>query len=406
MRTWKEISIKYFSHRPNYCYKRMRQMRLAGLLSSRVGKVGDKTNVQYSITELGLSIVGGGKLPLPLNGQSRPKKKRNRAREWTVRDITLLEQLFRSRELTKQQVAVQFFEGSKNRAGARIHVLKIEGLLHAKVSWSRESKKLEAHYRISERGIRLLLDREIIEHGQARARDLVISEKQRSYITDANEIAFKCSPLTFLDSRMIKRKYSLNRGDLVLGAFSVSSGDYMIYILAKQAYKITIERIIKEIKSEKKDKSSIAGYFVFYKEHSTRDTFERLSKKLGIVTGGIPIYVLPFSDKGVWIIREFIFGDQLTKWLRIDGQIRPVVASKYHFKYGVILDNGTRKYAVETLTGDNMLLERILREYKGKTDNKERMDVLLFCWSEESDFYRKKVSGAHWMEVVPISWES
>lgn len=381
----------------------MRHMRLSGLISSKVGKVGDKTNVQYSISELGLSILGGGKLPLPTNEKSRPKK-RNRAREWTARDITLLEQLYRLRELTKHQVAVQFFEGSKNRAGARIHVLKIEGLIHAKVSWSRESKKLEAHYRISERGIRILVDRGIIEKGQARARDLELSEKQRSYITDANEIAFKCSPITYLDSRMIKRKYSLNRGDLVLGAFSVISGDYMIYILAQQAYEITIERIIKEIQSEKKDKSSITGYLVFYKDQSTRETFERHSKTIGLVTGGIPIYLLPFSDRGVWIIREFIFGDQLTKWLQVDGQIKQVAASKHHFQYGIIFNDGTKKYAVETLTGDNMLLERILREYKGKTDNKERMNVLLFCWAEEAEFYRSKVSGAHWMEIMPIPW--
>ena len=35
----------------------------------------------------------------------------------------------------------------------------------------------------------------------------------------------------YMDSRQIKRKYNLNRGNLTVGGFRSDKGDYMIYIL-------------------------------------------------------------------------------------------------------------------------------------------------------------------------------
>lgn len=416
-----EITERFFDNNRSYAYRRLQMLKERDWIRSHMGRVEYNGQVipgsAYELLEEGKQqLLRAGKITIDAVAQIRgdapqSKRRRKRARKWTMKDISLLHEVYKLREMSKAQCLTLFFRQNEVYGRKRIEIMRQAGVLHSVTKYAKELGRLQATVRITERGLQLLAERGLVQEGAARARDLELSDKQRSYILDANEISFKVSHIPYLDSRAIKRKYNLNRGDLVLGALSPPEGDYMLYILTSNVFETTIKRILEEIGTHKNkrrtdDVMGIAGYLIYYRDTQARDSFERHS--VGLVTGGVPVHLLPFSERGIYVIRELIFGEKetLLRWMRIgaghDGTIRNL-SSRYHFEYGVTYPDGTSKYVIDGLTGNKVLLERIMREYSGVTA-KGRMNALLFCWDEDEAYFREKTKQAHYIEIVPIPW--
>jgi|GEM_PF-6471570 len=336
------------------------------------------------------------------------KRRRNRARAWTERDIRILEDLHKSRVLTKGQIRERYFGGREGYCTWRMHVMKKEGMVSSKVTWSEEKGRVEAHYRIGERGIRLLVERGKVSETEAeevRARDLEPTIKQREYLLDVNELRYRCgvSVEAFLNSREVKRKYQLNRGNLVAGAFMVEGrGDYGIYLLNGGVWESTVKRVIEEIRGF----HWVAGYLVYCKDERARWLFEGIANDKGLSTGGRPVHVLLYEERGIWITKEFILGkteERILEWLRPYGAAGVIPESRYGFRYGMKGADGRDYYVIEMLTGDWAGLYRVLRNYEGKTRDGRALPALLFCWQEDEGIIRRRVEGVSWVEVVPVA---
>lgn len=334
-----------------------------------------------------------------------------RKREWTERDLLLLRELLELREMTKAQIVEKHFEGNEKYGAKRLHIMKAEGLVVSKVCGhlSQGRKTTAAHYRLTEKGMNLLIQEGLIVEKSHRARDLELSKPQRQYIIDANELHVQIPDVPFMDSRAIKQKYSLNRGNLTVGGFSIESGDYMIYILRPDAFEKTLVKLITEIKQAK----NMRGFLVYYKSQSVKRSFEAISEKLGLVTGGVPVHLLPFDELGIRITKDYILSNALLKLKNLFkdyGEFAEVQGqSKYGFRYGIYQQRveGERSgpYVIELLTGDMMILKRCLRNYNIEMSQRVGRRVLLFCYEPDVERYKEELLSASHVDIVGISKE-
>lgn len=399
------ILTKHFANSPRYMSTRMQRLKVDGLLQSQVRKGEDgNRSTYYTLTAKGASLACGEWLKPEKRSEPVHKGKRRRERVWTERDIRLLQELLLIREMTKAQVLSHSFSGKEKYGEWRLHVMKKEELLTSEVRWVEDRNALEATYRITQRGIRLLVERRILdEEGELRARDFQLTEKQREYILDANEIHFTVPNVKYLDSRGIKKKHEMNRGNLVAGGFEDSRGSFLIYIIQNDVLDKTVLRITDEIQ-ELTD--GVAGHLVYTKGFEAKAAFERAFVQQKVITGGIPVHVLPFNERGFKITRRLIFGGELPKLLEPYGVLVPT-QGRYGFLYGMKCRDGTRKYVLEFLTGDRIVIDRSLKEYKGVLQNGESQGVLLFCWEEDVEAMQERVKLIPYsVEVIGLSFKT
>lgn len=333
-----------------------------------------------------------------------------RQREWTDRDLSILQELYELREMTKKQITMKHFTSEKY-AHKRLYVMKKEGLITTNVYGKRTAGRTvtAAYVRLTEAGMDLLIERGLLDSKNYRARDLGLSIQQRQYITDANELFVQIPEVPYMDSRQIKRKYNLNRGNLTVGGFRSDKGDYMIYILMPDAREQTLIKIINEIKKHMK----LRGFLIYYKSQSVKQAFETMSEKLNLVTGGIPVHLLPFNEWGIQITREYILTNtflKLQKVLEPYGELKEVGhSSKYGFEYGLVQKEriGPWKdpYVIELLTRNMMTLKRCLTNYSIGVSQTVGRRVLLFCYEDEVERYKQELSSAAHVDIVGISKE-
>lgn len=333
-----------------------------------------------------------------------------RQREWTERDLSILQELYELREMTKKQITVKHFDSEKY-AHKRLYVMKKEGLITTNVYGKRTAGRTvtAAYVRLTEAGMDLLIERGLLDSKNYRARDLGLSIQQRQYITDANELFVQIPEVPYMDSRQIKRKYNLNRGNLTVGGFRSEKGDYMIYILMPDARDQTLIKIINEIKKHMK----LRGFLIYYKSQSIKHAFEAMSEKMNLVTGGIPVHLLPFNEWGIQITREYILTNTFLKLQNVlepYGKLKEVGnSSKYGFEYGLVEEERTGQwkdpYVIELLTMNMMTLKRCLTNYSIGVSQTVGRRVLLFCYEDEVERYKQELSSAAHVDVVGISKE-
>ncbi|GIP08188.1 hypothetical protein J1TS5_03580 [Paenibacillus macerans] len=331
-----------------------------------------------------------------------------RQREWTKRDITLLYELYEVREMTKAQIIQKYFAGNMKYGSKRLYILRDEGLVTSQVHGfgSGDRRVRAAYYRLTEQGLHLLRQKEVISENNYRARDLELTVQQRQYIIDANELHIRVPDVMYMDSRAIKRKYVLNRGNLTVGGFSHEGGDYMVFILNKDAKEQTLIKIMMEIRAQK----PVKGYLIYYKSLAIKRMFEAICEKQGLVTGGVPVYLLPFDDLGIYLTRDYILSNtflKLQKLFESYGNLALVPGpSKYGFLYGLRQEPGKRgPYVIELLTGDILILKRCLRNYNLEASQREGRRVLLFCFEEEVQRLKEELLSAAYVDIVGIPRE-
>lgn len=329
-----------------------------------------------------------------------------RQREWTERDVQILHELYQVREMTKQQILQRFFEGNEKYGSRRLYIIRDEGLVLSAVHGygSKEKRVRAAYYRLTEAGMHLLRERGVIHETNYRARDLELTVQQRQYIVDANELHLRIPTVEYMDSRSIKREYQLNRGNLTVGGFRTAHGDYMIYILHDQATDQTLLKVEMEIRAGDR----VNGYLVYHKSQSVKTRFESICVERKLVTGGKPVYLLPYDELGIGLTRWHIVAvdryAHLQQLLVPYGQlVRVKDHSKYGFLYGLRREGeGKPPYLVEQLTGDMLTLGRNLKFYTPEISRREGHRVLVICLEEEVELYQKKMKHERHVEVLGI----
>ena len=166
-------------------------------------------------------------------------------------DEGILYDLYRFRIMTREQIERLYFRGSRgiyvpqnvHSAKQRVHSIKNH---HAGQTEGERTDRHIHHHRqrnpvITERG---LIDEDI------EAKDLRIERQNMEGYLDFNDlyVASKREGYTFLDSRALKKKYQMERGDLCKGAVVTEDGrEYLVYIVRAGAKDQTLRRIMKEM---------------------------------------------------------------------------------------------------------------------------------------------------------------
>lgn len=335
-----------------------------------------------------------------------------RQREWTERDVQILHELYKVREMTKQQILQRFFEKNEKYGSRRLYIMRDAGLVVSEVHGygSKEKRVRAAYYRLTELGIKLLREKDVVQETNYRARDLELTVQQRQYIVDANELHLRIPAVEYLDSRSIKQEYRLNRGNLTVGGFRTDQGDYMIFILHDLATDQTLLKVETEIHAGDR----VSGYLVYYKSQSVKTRFERMCAERRLVTGGKPVYLLPYDDLGIGLTRWYILANNpyahLQQLLDSYGQlVRVKDHSKYGFRYGLRREGegeGKPPYLVEQLTGDMLTLERNLKFYTPELSRREGHRVVVICLEEQADHYRTEMEHERHVDILGIPTEA
>lgn len=382
---WREDALSFYESQ-SYGKRRLWQLVKEQMIERKGMMIRGKRTSKYFMKTKGKRelIKAGIQLPETIQLIEEPKEKRSRKRQWTERDIEILQELYHMRLVKLKHILEKWFRENQSHGYRRMSTMKKEWLVTSERI--RRDGKNEAVYRITERGVRLLIERGMLDEKEAvRARDLALSSKQKDVMLDANELRYLAN-VPYLDSRAFKKKHRINRGEMVLGGFELPDGDCALYIVREHPKNQTIQRLVREIGTAKQ---RITRYLVLYK--SVKNPFESTRW----TTGGIPVHVLPLSQLGVAIMRELIFSNRLQKLVQEHGILRKAPDNRWRFRYVLKTPAGDH-FAVETLTGDTVLLERALREYRDT-----RAKVVLFAW-EESTWILKQVRSADWITVITI----
>src|SRR5690606_7582668 len=147
------------------------------------------------------------------------------------------------------------------------------------------NKRKTGHCRISEKGVRYLLDQGIVKDlgsSPLRARDVKtkIGKAQYQYLIEVNEIYVGLSRdgWEFKDSRQAKREYRLNRSDLIQGILTKGGIAYGVYLLRENTQEQTVIKVLKEIY-----RSPIPNFLVFFKSKAGYELFQNKQEEMRTV---------------------------------------------------------------------------------------------------------------------------
>lgn len=290
----------------------------------------------------------------------------------TDRDIELMKDLFRLRVLTTDQIYRLYFHNtSKGYCYQRLHKLRKKGLITSKSIFYDGERKV-AVYSLTDMGIR-----ELVKQGEldtyVQAKDIRPKASQRAYIIQINDLycILAQKGWKLIDSREIKEKFGIHRGNTVQGALiDLDENMTGIFIIMNDPKEETIIKVAKDI-----PQSKIPNVMVLCKDLNGFERFFQYISNNFIVANSIKVMPYKLAERLLYTFpSEQAFINHFTRW----GKIEPI-HSKLGFEYTIEM-NGRKHYFVEMLRFDIMLLDSLKRY----TPDRYQMDgtgVKLFAWS-------------------------
>src|SRR5690625_4328163 len=218
-------------------------------------------------------------------------------------DLDILESLYKYRALSTAQIR-KMFNLSKMYTYKKMRILQNTGWVHK--AWIKgfaapqRKKRQGVYFRIGETGIACL--RKQGYPVERKASQLRVSENFLPYLLSTNDLMIDLMSFGWrmLDSREVKRKYSLNRGDSLQGILT-SPGDkeYVFYMLMEKTTKPTLTKIAQEMESYSaldatKGERPIPHYIIFVRgQESYQQVNNFFNSRTGAITSSGQIKVMP-----------------------------------------------------------------------------------------------------------------
>jgi hypothetical protein len=315
---------------------------------------------------------------------------------FTERDLNILFDLLRYRTLTTNQINNLYFEGKEKRdyLYRKMYLLKKEGLLESRPLIGERGRKKTACYVITNRGIGVLEEEGKIKGQRLSAKDNRVEGSQLYYIVETNELyaQLRLYGWEMQDSREIKRRYQMNRSNLIQGA--LVNPDKMVlgfYILQSNPDEETVIKIIKEIENAR-----IQQFIIFCKAKEGYDKVQRkLNRKKGII--GPIIYVIPY-EFGINILKQFVTEQDYVNLYNKYGSITSVNHKNLFARY-IVHHQGEEKYVANYLLGDQNMLY-FLKLYGPDRYQSENRKVLLFAWGGQIEEMEKEFKQYSHIQVI------
>lgn len=307
-------------------------------------------------------------------------------------DLAILRNLYRYRVLTTQQIRQKFFKDSNQYVYKKMYVLKNSRWVKAFPITRENGQKLTSGYRLTDTGIALLKQQgDNITHN---ADDLKVSKATLTYLLTTNDIMVHLHPeWAFRDSREIKNRYNLNRGDMIQGAF-VGKGDidYAFYVLLHHTHEVNINKMVREIKT-----SNMAHHIIFTKGKSSFDRFIEHAMKNNLMTGG-SLCIVPYGF-GLRYFKRFSSIEPLVEIMRNYGTIKPV----HHPLFDLLIETEKRKetYFVNLLDTDLMKIHTIHRYTNDEYRKDGRRVLVLTHMKRKHQTLLHDIHHVDYLEIDP-----
>jgi hypothetical protein len=318
--------------------------------------------------------------------------------EYTARDINILHDLYQYRTLTAKQINIIHF-GNREKldyAYTRLHQLKKENLIEARPLLTELGRKSASCYFLTDKGIAFLIETGRIEPTNARAKDIRIEGRHLPAIVEVNQFYAELTPQwTFQDSREVKRKYHMNRANLIQGSLQNEEGnEFGLYLIQSNPEEETLLKLIKEILNER-----LKHYFIFCKGRegyiAIKNKVREFEKDLILDHLGI----LPYN-KATEILKNCPNDWDCFSLFNQYGSVHPV-QSKYAFTRYTIQHEGEEKFVANYLLGDHMMVY-FLRRYNYERYQAEKKKVLLFVWNGQVLDMEEEFHAYPHIEIFPI----
>lgn len=312
-------------------------------------------------------------------------------------DEGILYDLYRFRIMTREQIERLYFRGSKAYTYRKMYILRNSGYIQSKIIMRAKQKGRErtAIYTITDKGIRLLRERGLIDE-DIEAKDLRIERQNMEGYLDFNDlyVALKREGYTFLDSRALKKKYQMERGDLCKGAVVTEDGrEYLVYIVRAGAKDQTLRRIMKEMNRSYRQMGKRHN-LVLFRGLESFDAFRTMYLASDRVFD--TVCALPYTY-ALNVLKRFKTDQEFVKTITKCGKVEPNrERMPEEYKRLFIFHNGEKKYAVNLLMNDLTLMDRMRRD---RLDRK----AVLFVYEAFADRVREYLTGVQKVEIIEIT---
>ena len=317
-------------------------------------------------------------------------------------DERLLYDLYRFRILTKDQIERLYFEGSKWYTYHKMYIMKNSGYVNSKIIMRRkpQGKERTAIYFITDKGIRELKERGWTDE-DVEAKDLQIERQNMEGYLEFNDlyVELRDHGYTFIDSRTLKKKYQMERGDLCKGAMITPDGtEFLVYILRNGAKEQTLRRVLKET-NRSYEHMTRRNNLVLFRGSDSFELFQNLHLETVNLDGTNildSIYALPYTYAINLFKRLKTEQDYVNLFSKYGSVYRNSEETIEKHKRYLINQDGKEKYAINLLMNDLTLIDRIKRE---------RWDrhVVLFVFTDFVDEVTERLKGVRQVEITEIT---
>src|SRR5699024_5194432 len=318
--------------------------------------------------------------------------------------LNILEDLYNLRALTTEQLSSRF-DYSIRHIGRITRELQAEQLLITeKVRGYEKHKGFQGnYYRISTKGIRYLNQ---ADFNTSRTSDqLRVSEHYLPYILSLNDLHLRVEPHGWevINSRDVKAKFNLNRGDNIHGMLISPDGTkYGVYIFLNSVIEYNMKKIKSEIR--RYNNTDFPNMLILCK---TEDGFNQVVSELHAFSGIVNYFtfkVLPFGF-GINYLKEFDSEDTILDFLKDFGVILYPEADISEEPIGletVVIHEDEEKYFINMLDNDLEKLQTI-RNYR-----KERYELdgrKLLIVTNMGNRYPNLLEDIHHIDYLHITHE-
>ncbi|GGK22932.1 hypothetical protein GCM10010965_14750 [Caldalkalibacillus thermarum] len=248
------------------------------------------------------------------------------------------------------------------------------------------------HY-ITDRGLRVLREHQLIGDEEIEAKDLHIKKENMDSYLDFVDlyVELKDSGYTFVDSRELKKKYRTNRGDLYKGSIIDRDGnEYFVYIIKGGARESTLRRVLFEAEKNTME-VPLCRNLILFRGVKSYDEF------LGMMDSHVlaSACLMPFGFACQYL-RHYQGSQHLVNLITKHGEARE---NHDHLKsvYPYIIRCGeSEKYVADLMMNDLALLDRMKRERHDK-------EVMVFTHELFSYDIEERLKDMRGIEVIEIT---
>ncbi|RSL29690.1 hypothetical protein D7Z54_29860 [Salibacterium salarium] len=305
----------------------------------------------------------------------------------TIDEENILFDIYRYRIMSPQQLRALYFRGRESYVYRKIQLMKTKGLIESKPV-VRKGKKVEGVYYVTQKAIDYLAERGWISKTRRWDRNLP-DWRRIEDILDENELYVQlhgCGAKVY-EKREWKEKMGMHRTSYVTGGLSIFNKEYHVYMLNGKSSDKTIDRIQREIITER----SLSRHIIFFKD---LPAYQKYTSELNDEKGKIELLLLSYLYLPLRM-GFLLTGAPIKKYLEYTYNITPSQVIYYdtqnQFADFEVEIQGERYFVADMLLNDFIKLQQIQR-YPSDGYERHGKKILLLCWPEKVHEFEKYIN--------------